>query len=646
MGLFLIEKKKSEKAKTDRRTDRKNKMQRRATIDDLPPELLRMVLNGSAPPKPRPPWQSGAPPRCGRPFFDPRWRFAARAVCRLWAEVIAHPSTSEAAAMGRHPHKRATVLHQRAPVACPKWPTGRVVCASAVADLIAGGCWSSADVDTIYRWCVATASATRKQVLAVMVASGERWAVRHALDAARTFGDVDTDLDMSRRAGEYDAWDNDARGDARGLLAVLCDVAIQRGCLSTVADLDAWYTRGVISAACRHGRVDLVNDRTVARWPPGGECWAAAAEAVDPCCFARLLDLAAGGHLDPMPPATLDDAAGWLRAAVVKGRWRLLALLDARGIAFDAAPVFALAAAASRTRLAQWLWARAQKGPPTPGQGPPLDARATIARALGSGLAKPHTTLDTVVWLCETCLGGGSFDDVVNGLFMAHLDRQVLMEVLLYAGRRWPGPFLATYGPRGVEEAFGFCVFNRSLHGLVSLMGILDACADRTGWTRPCDLWDALVTLCAKDCGHFAYTPMLAVMRLARATSLGLPPRAADVALLDGAYNREVATPCSCVGDPLWRHSDESHESAASKRRRVDSDTGPCEDVRLVGSLAPLARWCRPRPVALARVFPEWTPPLPKQMTGSTTSEIQLVARLKLDVVEWLDREGLLLVDE
>ncbi|AJF97779.1 hypothetical protein TW95_gp1045 [Pandoravirus inopinatum] len=622
-------------------------MDYRLTINDLPPELLRMVLNGWAPPASRPAWCSG-PPRRGRPFLDPRWRFAARAVCRLWAEVITHPSASEAAAMGAHPHKRSTTIHQQAPVGCPKWSTGRVVCASAVADMILDGRWSPADADSIYGWCVEVASATRKQVLAAMVASGERWTVRYALDARCTFGNGDGDLDMNRQAGEYDEWDDDTRGDARGLLGVLWDVAIQRGCISTVADIDAWYghtvrSRDIISTACRHGRVDLIDDRTVARWPPDSECWTAAAEAADPCCFTRLLDLAACGHLDPMPPATLDARGGWLRAAVVKGRWRLLALLDAHGVAFDANAVFALAATAGRMRLAQWLWARAQKEL-TLGR-VPLDARGAMANALGNTHTRPHTTIDMVVWLCETCLGGGSYDDVARSLTVAPVNHQVLLEVLLYAGRRWPMPFLAAYGPDGIEGAFGFCVFNRSLHGLVRLLGVLDACGDRTVWTRPCDLWGTLVTLCAKDHGHFAYAPTLAVMRLAHATSLGLPPRAADVALLDAAYNREVAAPCSCVGDPLWQHSDKPHASAASKRRRVDSDTGPCEDARIVASLAPLARWCRPRPVSLACVFPRWTPP-PEQTRDPMSSEINFIDSLKVDVIRWLEQENLLLADE
>lgn len=621
-------------------------------IGDLPAELLRMVLNGAASPEPRPAWRS-ARPRPGRPFLDPRWRFAARAVCRLWAEIVTQPSASEAAAMGAHPHKRSTTIHQQAPVGCPKWPTGRVVCASAVADLIAGGLWAPDDADSIYGWCADVASATRKQVLAAMVASGERWAVGRALDAECTFGNnSNSDLDMNRQAGEYDAWDDDAHGDAQGLLGVLWDVAIQRGCISTVADVDVWCShavrsRGIISTACRHGRADLIDDRTVARWPPDITCWTAAAEAADPRCFARLSDLAAAGHLDPMPPATLDTSKScWLRAAVIKGRWRLLALLDARGVDFDANAVFALAAAAGRHALAQWLWARAQRRPSTDDQ--LLDVDGAIVSALARPLTQPHAAVAMVTWLCETCLGGGSYDDMARALNTARagMGPHTVAEVALYVGRLWPVPFLAACGPDGMEDMFRFYVLSRSLSGLTRLLAMLDAHGDRAGWDRPCDLWDTLATLCAHNDGHFAYTPMLAVMRLARVMASGSSPRAADVALLDGAYNRETAAPCSCVDDPLWQHQDGSSPgSVASKRQRVDNDRGPCEDGRLVASLAPLARWCRPRPVSLARVFPGWAPTF-GQAGAPLSNEMDFADRLKLDVVAWLDREGLLLADE
>ncbi|AVK74964.1 hypothetical protein pqer_cds_542 [Pandoravirus quercus] len=629
--------------------DKWTKMDCRLTINDLPPELLRMVLNGWAPPASRPAWCSG-PPRRGRPFLDPRWRFAARAVCRLWAEVITYPSASEAAAMGGHPHKRSTTIHQQAPVGCPKWSTGRVVCASAVADMISGGRWSPADADSIYRWCAEVASATRKQVLAAMVASGERWAVRYALDAKCTFGNGDGDLDMNRQAGEYDEWDDDTRGDAQGLLGVLWDVAIQRGCILTVADIDVWYghtvrSRDIISTACRHGRVDLIDDRTVARWPPDSGCWTAAAEAADTRCFTRLLDLTAAGHLDPMPPAALDARGGWLRAAVIKGRWRLLALLDARGVTFDANAVFALAAAAGRQTLAQWLWARAQR-PITKDE--PLDVHGAIVSALVRPLVRPHATVAMVAWLCETCLGGGSYADMARALDVANgsMEPLTVAEVALYVGRRWPVPFLTECGPDGVEDMFRFYVLTRSLTGLTGLLAMLDARGDRAGWDRPCDLWNTLATLCVQNDGHFAYAPMLAVMRLSHTMASGLPPRAADVALLDGAYNQETSTTCLCVDDPLWRHQDgSSPDSVASKRRRVDTDTGPCEDARIVASLAPLARWCRPRPVSLACVFPRWTPPS-EQTRDPMSSETNFIDSLKVDVIRWLEQENLLLADE
>ncbi|BCU03365.1 F-box incomplete domain containing protein [Pandoravirus japonicus] len=58
-----------------------------ASIYDLPVEIVAHVLNGLD--------------LLGRPLFDPSWRFAARATCRPWRDIIDTATTAEARAMVR-----------------------------------------------------------------------------------------------------------------------------------------------------------------------------------------------------------------------------------------------------------------------------------------------------------------------------------------------------------------------------------------------------------------------------------------------------------------------------------------------------------------------------------------------------------------
>ncbi|AJF98446.1 F-box domain protein [Pandoravirus inopinatum] len=58
-----------------------------APIYGLPVEVMAHVLNGLD--------------SSGRPLFDPLWRFAARATCRLWRDILAAPEVVEARAIVR-----------------------------------------------------------------------------------------------------------------------------------------------------------------------------------------------------------------------------------------------------------------------------------------------------------------------------------------------------------------------------------------------------------------------------------------------------------------------------------------------------------------------------------------------------------------
>nr|UMO78901.1 hypothetical protein [Pandoravirus belohorizontensis] len=82
----------------------------------LPLELVSLIVNGCD--------------AAGRPFMHARWRPAARAVCRDWRHVVQHPSASDAARIA------ASLVDPR-PSARQLWASGRLLCASAMAERLA-----------------------------------------------------------------------------------------------------------------------------------------------------------------------------------------------------------------------------------------------------------------------------------------------------------------------------------------------------------------------------------------------------------------------------------------------------------------------------------------------------------------------------
>ncbi|WBR14554.1 F-box domain-containing protein [Pandoravirus kuranda] len=622
-----------------------------ASIHDwLPPELLRMILNGAATAAARPSWRVDHVPRRGRPFLDPRWRFAARAVCRLWHDVVTRPNGVEAAAIGRHPHNWPIAGHPAPPSACPKWPSGRVVCASVVADSIAAGRWDSAEA--VYAWCAHEAGATRKQTAAAMVASGVTWVATAALEMAYSFG---TRTPSITRVGVYSApntwaigWDDD-QGTLSAFVDVLWHVAITRASIATLESL--MVRRGVScligDALCAGGRGDEMAALAARGRPPSKVSWLHACAGPHHECFARLLDVAAAGLITPPPPAHTGEPSGrhestWFALAMMDCRWRFLALLQARDMPFDIDAAFCAAAFARRLNTLQWLWAYATVRDPR-------RHRPDVPRAIRSALRgekRPAKAVRVVSWLCLMCprpVCPFSVEDAsdADGHVLA---QQSPLPLVLCLIEHWP---------RGLFESadhivlvFRRCVAERDLGSLGRLLHLID---QRTR-LAPCgddlleglDLWDALATLCAQD-SHFAFTPMLAAMRIAKALTDGYKPRAADVALFDASYNREIATPCRCVGHPLWRHDG---DATASERRRVNDDQGPCYDERLLAALAPLRRWCRAKPVRASRVFPGWIPTPEASPLPAAEPERAIQDTLKQAVIEWLAGEGLLLPDD
>lgn len=82
----------------------------------LPPELVSLIVNGCD--------------TVGRPFMHPRWRPVARAVCRTWRDIVQNPSAPDAARI-------ATSLVDPRPSARQLWVSGRLLCASTVAERLA-----------------------------------------------------------------------------------------------------------------------------------------------------------------------------------------------------------------------------------------------------------------------------------------------------------------------------------------------------------------------------------------------------------------------------------------------------------------------------------------------------------------------------
>ncbi|AVK75437.1 hypothetical protein pqer_cds_1015 [Pandoravirus quercus] len=152
-------------------------------IDDLPVEILAFILNGHVRSPRRASEGADMFPLYGdardhwvdRPLLDGRWRFAARAVCRAWRVLIENPSLIDAVALDAYqPFASYSLLRLQK---CPKWATGRVLCLSAAADIVAAhsACWAQ-DPEAVFDWCQRNAGATRKQAIAVLVASGVPWA--------------------------------------------------------------------------------------------------------------------------------------------------------------------------------------------------------------------------------------------------------------------------------------------------------------------------------------------------------------------------------------------------------------------------------------------------------------------------------------
>ncbi|WBR14819.1 hypothetical protein pkur_cds_645 [Pandoravirus kuranda] len=655
-------------------------------MDALPNEILRMILNGSATSGATNTtaslaWRPPDRPRALRPFFDPRWRFAARAVCRLWREIIERPTPSEAdvfyrwRAKTQHwPSVDARRVHS---ARCPRWASGRLVCASAVAEWVASdtGPWGLQRGD-IQAWCRDHAGASHKQVIAALVASDAEWAVDRALGtewavAHFSVGDRCV-LAAHMGSGEYDYWDDDVRGDEQGLEDMLWRVAIRWGSHRTLLAIAArrsptGYARAAthdaLGRACRAGRARLVADLLADGAYVDNKVWACAARARNGACFEALLDHApplCDGRA-PLPPPTVADQTGehvpvygqWFHEAISAGRWRVLALCDARGIAFDAAAAFMLASRARRTKILSWLWKRSHadracgqrditRGDQTALHS--IDLHKAARHAVGHHNRRRARSSDTITWLCEVAGYVPETQDDLSHLIVRACASHCV-PCALYLVERWPRRAL-TIGTAALGLLFRACLCD-GIAAVGRFLGVVQRHGNELGTDAVdrIDLWGALASQPSPSSSSSSFSPThglvhyganhrrwvsgpctAAAMRIAHDLANGKPVRAVDVMQIDTMPRILGAPLCACARDegntvtnteantprgaativPHATKRDCNHDDGSDNEDDDNNDDRPCTDETALASLAPLGTWCRPRPVDVDALFPGW----------------------------------------
>ncbi|AVK75337.1 hypothetical protein pqer_cds_915 [Pandoravirus quercus] len=634
-------------------------------MDSLPSEILWFLLNG-APSTPRTAACDWVPPGRRdrvRPFLDPCWRFAARAVCRLWREVIETPTSSEMARMYRHRSKRCYGVEGEDGHSdqCPKWATGRLVCASVVAQWIATDTepWPHRDADAVWAWCAAYARASHKHVMAALIASDAPWAVDaavttgwtrasfaddHGDDGVNVNGDDSTlhcALDCVDQRGDW--WD-DQHGDEQGLRDALWDVAARHASYRTLLALAvrepmshrAHALGQALDRACRAGRADTVRALLDGGVRPESAAWTHAACAPNPDCFIVLLDHAPDGP----PSMTTTDAeddfqsidGGWLHDAITAGRWRILDVCRARGIPFDPMAAFLEAVRARQTRVLAWLWAHASVRPPA------IDLAVAAIHAVGPHNRPRTHNADSLAWLCEVAGYVPSELDLAALIARACANR--CAECALYLAERWPHKVLS------LDAATLGSFFRACVCSGISTLGRFLAVVDRHGRplgadaARRIDLWGALVMARVDSSRRWTHMPyVVACMRAAHDMAHQRPPRAADIAQIDSlALSTTTPLPCACM------HT-KSIEAAAETtphnlKRNICDDATPCTDTAVLAALAPLATWCRPRPVSPDDLVPGWrrVPTAPAGTLDRITHD-----GLCRRAIDWLASVGLLM---
>jgi len=666
--------------------------QENGMLGRLPMEILRLILNGGP----------SLNLRTHRPrdrgfgaHLDRRWRFAARATCHLWRTIIEHPTQSEACIIGW----RKIDFNHRA-TKCPKWSTGRIVCASIIADWIRWtvSAWDPYTADQIFEWCRYMApDVSRKHVIVALVASMVPGAIEHAIrvEWERVLFTVNDELvTEGRRCGLHDYWDDDVRGDSEGLCKVLIGVIGGRARTLTSFRLirqrygdcdDDYYVSAsyLLHQACQAGNGTLV--RLLLEDDPllsvGNSDWEDAAGARDPSAFVHLLYRHRQKRprvADPFTSKACHEVS--IRNAVNRGRWEALAACDRYGIAFDDSKAFARAALVRHVRLMAWLWDRAKRR----GRCHEIDVfDAAVCAMTARNVGRPHKSIE---WLCNVAgyVPHASAPGRTINALVGRSDR-TCAQSLMYGLSVWPRSVCAGINVQTLERAFVACA-GESLEMAHAFLARLDRHASDHGLVAGPDGFDGWALLMRpRDLSEFdSYGPdgstlelrqVLAFMRIARRAAHGCHPLRRDVAeCRENAYG-PCPRVCSCSIDPQWSHDphrcsstlpfavasvygidddDDAmvHQSQVpakktTKRARKATGARVCPPTEAVKQLTYLVgKWCAPRPVSLSLLFPGWVrPPRQSGYRGTDPNGRERWRTPKdraIEIADWLECVGLL----
>jgi len=659
----------------------------------LPIEIIRLILNGG----PSVDLRTMRPPHAWekRPgaHLDMRWRFAARAVCHLWRAIIEHPTQSEARTIGWRKAVHATNNETRANK-CPKWTTGRMVCASVIADWLKWtvSAWTPRTADQIYEWCRhMVPNVSRKQVIVALVASMVPGAIQHAIHTEWERV-MFTAGDTWRMYGEYTHWNDDARGDLEGICEVLATVIGERAQTLTPFRLLAQRCGDHISVscllgeACRRGNGTLVRlllseDRNL---PVNNSHWVSAARAPNPSALDCLLCMyrnsprtmaslaAAITAIDPRSATYCDT---WFGGALAEGRWETLATCDRHGIAFDDSAAIACAASWRRVRLMAWLWDRAER------RGRRCDIDLFEAAVQATGVAprhvrRPHKSIE---WLCSVAqyVPHASAPERTIGALVGALE-SICAQSLVHGLSRWPRLMCTGLDAQALERAFRACA-RESLEMAHAFLTVLDCYGGKHGLVPGPDGFDgwALLTKPHPMPYHGLYGGgardalglgrMLAFMRTARRAAKGHRPLRKDVRKLVCDRDDVYDVVCPCSTHPMWSHNEQPYcepspaasvyENAGDGRapflcvsarkagRRVHKriEACACPPTDAVKQLTYLmGKWCAPYPVRVDLVFPGWVRNPHKEDSGDAVWFSYREDDRILEIVVWLERVGLL----
>ncbi|WBR14538.1 hypothetical protein pkur_cds_363 [Pandoravirus kuranda] len=552
---------------------------------------------------------SSADGRLCRPLLDPRWRFAARATCRLWRDIVQQPSLSDAAVLSAHdPLSRRGPPHDQTLRAA--WLSGRIVCASAAADFIRAhrDTWAHTP-DAAVAWCIDETNAMRKQAVVALVASGVAWAVDHVIDSQwprlmfcsvlahslRGCGDkLFQSMSYHTVYKEHATCEVDYRDGSdhpAALAAALVAVSLRHGShahFCALCEAIGHTPRPVTSAlhAIKGNQPDVLttllrNHHAVAS---ESRLWCAAAASADPACFACLLELSPTPPC--APPGTESRLAEWLADAVCMDRHSVIRLCDAKGIAFDRTEAFALAARHGSTRAMALL---------APTLGVPIDhdtVHASAVRAMGKG-RKPFDddTVCGIAWLADV-LGYAprcGTDDMRQLVDRACATGNASCR-LVYVAERWHLAFAAL--PCEVIRAAFIQSSIEVIHDPIRMAGHLAMVLDRAhacdtdatvtaAAIDKLDLWGAIISRLDVD----GYGPTATATLFVRALCgliVGHAPPPIDVASATGLYDRIRA----CADG----------NKDGGRGERVARTLEPFERA--------LCRWCVPRTMRDVDLFP------------------------------------------